>query len=159
MPLYLGTEDAGTPSFTLQELLPTPITFLRESHAIESAALVLGLAIVWLVLLRGTNQPQSAPMAARYAGMALATAILVTTNWLALRFKWELATYFGEALMAQLSPLKQYSLTWYTLAKFANFSHYSIVVGLLFLIWLRRETLGRGVLQIISLVKSPNSKV
>ena len=91
--------------------------------------------------------------------MALATAIVATANWLAFRFKWELATYFGEALMAQLSPLKQYSVTWYTLAKFANFSYYSIMVGLLFLIWLRRETLGRGAFQIISLVKSANSKV
>lgn len=159
MPLYLGTEGAGTQSFTLQDVLPTPITFLRESHAIESTALALGFAIVWLLLLRGGNQLQSAPRAARYAGMALAIAILATANWLAFRFKWELTTYLGEALMAQFSPLKQYSSTWHTLAKVANFSHYSILVGLFFLIWLRRDTLGRGLMRIISFLKSATGKV
>ena len=91
--------------------------------------------------------------------MALAMAILVAANWLAFQFKWVFAIYFGEALMAQLSPLKQHSMIWDTVAKVANFSYYSILVGLFFLIWLRRETLGRGVLQIISIVKGVNSKV
>jgi hypothetical protein len=159
MSLYLGTENVGTKSFSLQDFLPTPITFLRESHAIESASLILGLAVVWLVLLRYTNHPHSAPRSARYAGMALAMAILVAANWLAFQFKWAFAIYFGEALMAQLSPLKQHSMIWDTVAKVANFSYYSILVGLFFLIWLRRETLGRGVLQIISIVKGVNSKV
>ena len=91
--------------------------------------------------------------------MALAAATLAAANWLAFRFKLKLATYFGEVLMAQLSPLRQHSITWSTSAELANFSHYSIMVGLVVLIWLRRETLGQGVLQIISLVKSANSKV
>jgi len=154
MPLYLGTEDAGTQSFTLQDVLPTPITFLRESHTIESVALVLGLAVVWLVLLNGANRIQSAPKAAKYVGLVLAVAILAIANWLAFRFKWKLAIYLGEPLMAQLSPVKQYSTTWYELAGLANFVYYSTLVGLGIFIWLRRETLGKGVLRIISLVRA-----
>lgn len=159
MPLYLGTEEAGTQSFTLQDVLPTPITLLRESHVIETTALAIGFAIVWFVLLRGVNQAQSVPREARYAGMGLAMATLATANWIAFRVKWELATYLGTALMAHLSPLKQYSTTWYTLAKVANLAHYSILVLLILLIWQRRETLGQGVLRVVSLVKSANGKV
>lgn len=159
MPLYLGTEDAGTQSLKLQDVLPTPITFLRESYAIESVALVLGLAVVWLVLLHGANRTQSAPRSARYLGLVLAVVILATANWLAFQFKWKLAIYLGAPMMARLSRAKQYSTAWYELANFANFVYYSILVGFVVFIWLRRETLGNGVLRIISLVKSANDKV
>jgi len=159
MPLYLGTDDAGTSQFSLQDFLPTPITFLRESLAIESLALILGLAIVWLVLLHGADRTQSAPRAAKYFGLALAVVTLATANWLAFRFKWKLAYFFGEPLMAQLSPLKQYSTTWYAFADFTNFAYYSILVGLVLFIWRRRETLGSGALRIICFVKSAHEKV
>lgn len=160
MPLYLGTEDAGTSSFTLQDFLPTPVTFLKESHALDVASLLLGVLVVYALLHNHKHtKDRPIPKWARYLGMLFAIVLLASTHWLSITYRWKLAEVLGAFIKSQLIPLYQWNSVWNSIGLIANVTYWTLLLGLIVYIWRARMSLGAGVLRMSHLFSSANERV
>lgn len=144
---------------TLEEVLPTPVTFFQQSNGIELIASVISLALIWVILIGNTESKNSPSKTEKYYGLALAYSILFTSNLIAQHFKWQLSNYFGKLLMSKLPPLLQHTSSWWTYIEMANACYVIMLIYSVYLIWTKRGLLGLGVLKIQNIVQSLHNKV
>jgi general stress protein CsbA len=160
MPLYLGTEEAGTSSFALQDFLPTPVTFLKESHALDVASLVFGVLVVYALLHNHKHtKDRPIPKWARYLGMVFAIVLLASSHWLTIAYRWKLAEVLGAFIKSQLIPLYQSNSVWNSIGLIANITYWALLLGLIVYIWRARMSLGAGVLRLSHLFSAANERV
>jgi hypothetical protein len=160
MPLDLGTEHAGTTTSTLQDFLPTPVTFLNESHALSIAFLLLGALVVYALIHNHKHSKDTpVPRWSRYFGMLLAVLLLAAAHWPAIAFRPELAGVLGEFIKSQFGPLYQWNPIWSSIGAIANFSYWALLLVLAVYVWQARTLLGAGVIRLMRFFGAVNERV
>ena len=159
MPIYTEGQ-VGPGQSTLQDFLPTPVTFLRDSHALDVASLLFGALVVYAFLHNRThNKDCVVPRWARYIGMGLAAMLLAAAHWLAIAYRWQLSQVLRTFIKAQLAPVYQWNTVWSSIGLLANVAYWALLLAFLVYLWRARVSLGAGVVRLLRFFTSANERV